>query len=144
MTIPFPHHYEVDLAWESGRHGVLSAPPRPNIPGGPPPQFDGQDIWWSPEHLLLSSLSLCYMTTLLALSDKAKLTITDLNVHCDGILDKSETGINFTALILNVRLKVPAGEKDRTEKLLVTAKKYCIISNSLKPPIELKFVVTGL
>lgn len=144
MTTPFPHHYEIDLAWESNRHGVLTAPPRPNLQGGPPPQFDGQDNWWSPEHLLLSSLSLCYMTTFLALTDKAKIEVKELHVHSEGTLDKLETGLSFTSLVLNIHVKVMGVTKDRVEQLLLTAKKYCIISNSLKPPIQLKSDVTCL
>ena len=38
-----------------GRH---PAGPRPaSIEAGAPPEFGGQDSWWSPEHLLLSALS---------------------------------------------------------------------------------------
>jgi organic hydroperoxide reductase OsmC/OhrA len=136
-TNAFPHRYDVGLKWESGHSGVISAPPRPDIAGGPPPQFGGEDGRWSPEHLLLSSLGLCYMTTFLALNDKAKIEIKTMDLRVEGTLEKLATGLAFSSLNLRVRLSVPPADKDRAEKLLLTAKKYCIVSNALKTPVEL-------
>ena len=136
MPAAFPHHYEVGLRGE-GDGGVLVAEARPPIRGGAPASFDGSDAWWSPEHLLLSSLNLCLFTTLGALAAKAKLAVSDYASRAEGVLDKTAAGLAFTSITLRVELTVPAGETERAGRLLETAKKHCIVSNSLRPPVTL-------
>jgi organic hydroperoxide reductase OsmC/OhrA len=107
MIAPFPHRYDVELRWKEGACGTASAPPRPDIVGGPPSQFGGRDSWWSPEHLLLSSLSLCLMTTFLALADKAQIKVHGYVCQAQGILEKTKEGIVFTGFSLYISLKPP-------------------------------------
>jgi organic hydroperoxide reductase OsmC/OhrA len=104
------------------------------MPGGPPPEFDGSDAWWSPEHLLLEAVNLCMMNTFCALAAKAGLKFESYRGHVDGTLEKTEQGIAFTSI--KVRCEVKAEDKAKADQLLHSAKKYCIVSNALKiPPI---------
>lgn len=137
MPAPFPHHYEANLDWTEGSQGNISAPSLPEIIGGPPPQFDGKDGVWSPEQLLLSAAGLCLMTTFLALAKKSPLDLSAYQSRAQGTLDRTKEGLVFTDITLHVKITVPAGNVERAEKLIETAKKYCIVSNSLKRPINL-------
>jgi organic hydroperoxide reductase OsmC/OhrA len=137
MPTPLPHHYRVDCVRED-EHGLLTAPPRPTIVGGPPPEFDGRDGWWSPEHLLLSSVSLCFLTTFEVLARREALSLHRFASHADGTLEKTREGIVFTAITLHVELVVAAPDLERARGLLDRAKRYCIIANSLKTPITLE------
>jgi organic hydroperoxide reductase OsmC/OhrA len=141
MPAPFPHHYDVTLRGE-GAGGVLTADPRPPILGGAPASFDGSDEWWSPEHLLLSSLSLCLLTTLKAVAAKARLALSACVSRAEGVLDKTPAGLAFTSITLHVDLQVGAADVERARQLLESAKKHCIVSNSLKPPVTLQISVT--
>ncbi|MBI3548239.1 MAG: OsmC family protein [Elusimicrobia bacterium] len=136
MTAPFPHRYQTDLHWIGNRQALLQAPPRPEIIGAPPSQFDGTDQAWSPEHLLLSSASLCLMLTYLALAERAKIKIEEYRSRTEGTLDRTESTFSFTRISVRVELRSP--EPERAEALLQVAKKHCIISNSLKVPISLE------
>lgn len=142
MTAPFPHRYEVTLAWKAGRHASLIAPPRPIILGGAPPEFDGTAEVWSPEHLLLSSASLCLMTTFQAIAARSKLEVASYDSQAEGILDKTPEGLLFT----RVRLKVAVGSPDseKAARLLELAKKHCIVANSLKVPVELEVAAAAI
>lgn len=135
---PFPHHYEAELEWKGERTGVLRAPPRPDILGGPPPQFDGSDRVWSPEHLLLNALNLCQMSTFFALAAKAGLTVETYRSKVSGTLEKGAEGIGFTSFALKVSVRVADADKEKAEALLHTAKKYCLVSGALKvhPTLE--------
>jgi len=144
MTASFPHRYEVNLAWESERRGLLTAPPRPALMGGPPPEFDGTPDGWSPEHLLLASVNLCQMTTFLAIASRAHLEVRGYSSRAEGILDKSEAGIAFTRMTLRIELKVAASEVERGEQLLHTAHRHCIVSNALKPEVGLDVSVVAV
>jgi organic hydroperoxide reductase OsmC/OhrA len=141
MPHPFPHRYEVGLSWESGREGLVTAPPRPAIAGGPPPEFDGRNDVWSPEHLLLSALNLCQMTTFLALAARARLAVISYRSGASGILDKTAGGLRFTAVRLRIDLAVQQADVERGRQLLHTAHQHCIVSNALNVPVEIEAVV---
>jgi organic hydroperoxide reductase OsmC/OhrA len=138
MTHPFPHHYEATLNWEGGSRGALSSGPRPVLVGGPPPEFDGEPGWWSPEHLLLSAANLCLMTTYMALARKVGLEVASYRSEADGTLDKTKEGLVFTRVALRVEIQAPLERLEEARKLVETAKKYCIVSNSLKRPVEVE------
>jgi organic hydroperoxide reductase OsmC/OhrA len=145
MATQFPHRYDVALAWDGGHGGAaLTAGPRPVIEGGAPPQFDGKDAWWSPEHLLLSSLSLCLMTTFQAITEKARLEVAHYDSHAEAVLDRTPGGLGFTRLVLHVEVKVPAADQvERARQLLIKAKSHCIVANALMPPVHLDAQVTA-
>lgn len=140
---PFPHDYEVTLDWKGPEGGVLEAPPRPAIVGGQPPQFLGKQEWWSPEHLLLAATSLCLMTTFQAFAQKDKLEVARYGSVIKGILDKTREGLRFTSIVIHVDLAVPAADVEKAEKLLYTAKQYCIVSAALKTPLDLRVYVSA-
>jgi organic hydroperoxide reductase OsmC/OhrA len=144
MATPFPHRYDVALAWEGHGGAALTAGPRPMIEGGAPPEFDGKDGWWSPEHLLLSSLSLCLMTTFQAVTQKAHLPIEHYESRAEAVLDRTSTGLGFTGLVLHVHVKVGSADQvERARGLLIKAKSHCIVANALMPPVHLEASVTA-
>jgi organic hydroperoxide reductase OsmC/OhrA len=135
---PFPHHYQATLNWEGGSRGALSSGSRPVLVGGPPPEFDGEPGWWSPEHLLLSAANLCLMTTYMALARKVGLEIASYRSQAEGVLDKTKEGLVFTRIGLRVEIQAPPERLEEARRLAETAKKYCIVSNALKRPVELE------
>lgn len=144
MATQFPHRYDVALAWEGHGGAALTAGPRPVIEGGAPPEFDGKDAWWSPEHLLLSSLSLCLMTTFQAITEKARLPIRHYDSRAEALLDRTPTGLGFTGLVLRVSVKVESPDQvERARQLLIKAKSHCIVANALMPPVHLDASVSA-
>jgi len=141
MTTPFPHRYEVELSWPGQGGATLDAAPRPPIAGGAPPEFDGRDSWWSPEHLLVSSLSLCLMTTFEVLAAKARLPVLRYACRAEATLDRTEAGLGFTAFGLHVEVEVASEDTERAPKLLASAKKHCLVANALRVPVTLDVAV---
>ena len=141
MAQPFPHHYEAILVWEGGSRAALSSGARPVLVGGPPPEFDGEPGWWSPEHLLLSAANLCLLTTYMVLAKKSGLEIAQYRSRAEGVLEKTREGIVFTRIALQVEIQAPAERLEEARKLVETAKKFCIVSNSLKRPVEVEAAV---
>lgn len=138
MSAPLPHEYEIELARTEGARGVASAGPRREIAVGPPPQWDGGDGEWSPEHLLLAAAASCLMTTFVSIARKSKLELLGYRASARGTLDKTPDGIVFTSIVMRVALDVPTGEAERARRLLALAEKHCIVSNSLKAPVALE------
>jgi organic hydroperoxide reductase OsmC/OhrA len=143
MTTPFPHHYEVRLDGDGPRAARLWSTAHPPIATGFPPQFGGTERVWSPEELLLSAVGACLYTTFSAIAEKEKLEARSYLAHVEGTLDKSAAGIVFTAITARVELRVPAADVERARALLERASRFCIISNSLKPPVAVAATVTG-
>lgn len=141
---PFPHHYEVAAEWQGDRGAVLSAPPRPEILGGPPSQFLGRDDWWSPEHLLLSAASLCLMATFQSVASHADLAVVRYQSLVKGLLDRTPDGLAFTSIVLHVDLQVAAADVERAGQLLEKAKHHCIVANALKVPVDLRHSITAV
>jgi len=141
MIQPFPHHYEATLVWEEGSRAALSSGARPVLVGGPPPEFDGEPGWWSPEHLLLSAANLCLMTTYMVLAKKVGLEIAQYRSRAEGVLEKTREGIVFTRIGLQVEIQAPAERLEEARKMVDAAKKYCIVSNSLKRPVDVEAAV---
>ncbi len=135
---PLPHHYHVSLKWEDDRSGTLSVKSRPALPGGPPPEFDGPQDRWSPEHLLLGAVDLCLMTTFMALTKKGRLDVKRYRSSISGTLDRKSSGFVFTEITQKVFLEVEGRDVERARRMLETAKKYCLIANALKPDIRLE------
>jgi organic hydroperoxide reductase OsmC/OhrA len=138
---PFPHRYEVALSGKD-MGGVLTAAGRPAIAGGPPSQLGGRDDWWSPEDLLLAALSLCLVSTFQVFAAGRQLRVISYGSRVKGTLDRTPEGLRFTAIVIEVDLVVPVGEKERAEGLLASAKEHCIVANGLSTPVDLRPVVT--
>lgn len=132
MPAPFPHRYDVDLAWQGDARSTLAAPPRPTLVGGAPPEFDGKADWWSPEHLLLAALSLCMQGTFAAIAARAELKASSYKSRVTGVLEKGTAGIGWTSITLTVDVTVPLADVERAREVLAKSKKHCIVANSLK------------
>jgi organic hydroperoxide reductase OsmC/OhrA len=139
---PFPHHYAVRL---DGREaaGVLIAPPRALIVGGAPVEFGGREDWWSPEHLLLASVSLCLKATFEALARARRLEIVRYEAVARGVLDRTPAGIAFTWLLGSVDLEVAPEQAAFARALLEKASRSCIVSKTLNVPVEYQATVNG-
>jgi len=132
----YPMDFNIKLDWAEGGKHALTSPPRPEIIGGAPLEFDGTDDVWSPEHMLLSSVSLCLLMTFEALAERANIRLDGYRCQTDGTVDKSSGHAAFSEIRL--RVEVRSSEREKAEALLQTAKKYCLITNSLKARVTVE------
>jgi organic hydroperoxide reductase OsmC/OhrA len=136
MSIARSHTFVVGLARQP-IGAVLEAGARAPIRGGAPPEFGGTADVWSPEHLLLSSVALCFLTTFEFLAKRGKLEVPEFRASAEGTVEKTPEGLAFTRVRLDVHVGVSAGDEARVQGVLATAKRACLVSNSLRCPVEL-------
>lgn len=117
--------------------GTLRAGDRPAIVGGAPPEFGGTPGVWSPEHLFLSAVALCFLTTFEWFAGRAPVAIADFHCRAVGTVAKTSKGLAFTSVRLEARAVVPPGAGAAARELLDKAKHACLVSNSLQCPVEL-------
>lgn len=136
--------YKVLVSHQNGR--MTSVTPdigNYSIQVATPPEFDqGISGHWSPEHLLAASVGTCYMTTFLAMADKFRIGFQKLEVNSEAILERNE--LNYSINSIKLQAQVIAENEGDAEKIplaLEKAKKYCLVSNTLKIPVHLNFDV---
>ncbi len=134
------HEYRVDLIWEKGRIGTLNSPElNDTLTVATPPQFPGGvEGIWSPEHLFISSVSSCFMTTFLAIAEYSKLAIENIEVKAVGKLDKIDGKLMVSEITLKPELMIAEGANaDKAKRIMEKAETACLISRSVKTEIIL-------
>lgn len=135
------HDYEVDIIWNEGRIGTMSSPVLDEkIEVATPPQFPGGvEGLWSPEHLFVSSVSSCFMTTFVAIAENSKLTFESLEVKAVGKMDKRDGKFMMTEITLRPELVITDDTyADKAKRIMEKAEAACLISRSVKTEIILE------
>lgn len=141
-----PHIYNVSVAWNSDRKGMMCSPElnAPAQSGGcievaTPPEFPkGMPGIWSPEHLFTAAVSSCLMTTFLAIAENSKLEFTGFACDAKGKLDQVEGKYLMTEVLLEPTVTiVHEKDRERAERVLVKAEAACLISNSIKSKVSM-------
>ena len=136
---PLPHHYEVGLSGAPTGYATLTTDGVPAMPSAPPKDFDGPGDAWSPEHLLLASVTSCFMFTFRAVARGSKFDFASLELAASGTVDRKDGVTRFTEIVLKARLKLPQGaDTERAHRLLEKGKTACLVTASLAVPIDLE------
>jgi len=134
------HKFDVSLKWDyETDSGIARAGNRMPLLFGPPPEFGGTELTWSPEHLLAASVASCYVTTFMSLAKRMKVTVTDFRISCKVEFEKKGNGFEATRYILRPLVEFQGNPgAEVLSNLLEKAKKYCFISNSVKGEIVIE------
>jgi organic hydroperoxide reductase OsmC/OhrA len=134
MPAPFPHHYHSRLVRTLSSRARIEAPPRAPIAAGPPVELDGDATSWSPEHLLLSSIGMCLLTTFEAFAARDHVELLAWEASVSGTLAKTSQGLEFTEFHVEVAMEVSDGEA--ADRALADAERHCPIVNALRAHVE--------
>jgi organic hydroperoxide reductase OsmC/OhrA len=140
MPAPFPHQYSASISRTFASRARMEAPPRPALHGAPSPELDGDVNAWSPEHMLLSSLGLCMLTTFEAFAARDGIEVITWNAKMNGTVEQTPEGRMFTSIVLELDIEI-AGNVDQFEATLEDAKRYCLVHNALRVPVVIEAAV---
>lgn len=140
------YNYETSTRWIEGKKMKLMVKGQPDLEIAPPPEFGGPGGFLTPPDLFVASASTCYTTTFFTMSARARLSYVDFRCRAGGTLEKlGSKGFQFTKIDLYPELTIAdEEERERAEQVLETAKKYCLVTNSmacettLNPTIKVK------
>jgi organic hydroperoxide reductase OsmC/OhrA len=135
-----PLFYEAEVEWTEERKGNLRSPNLPTLRLDAPPEFQGHEGAWTPEHLYVASVNGCFMTTFLAIAQNSKLEVVSFRATARGKLEKIEgSGYQITEIILKPMLVIrKSRDLERASRILEKAEKGCLISNSIKTVVKLE------
>ena len=138
--------YKAKTDWTSARLGTLSAPQKPQIAVGSPPEFRGRPDVWAPEELLVGSLNTCLMLTFLALAGAKKLVPAGYESEAEGLLENVEGKYRFTEVAVRPRVTLSdATDVERAREIMGNVEAECFISNSISAKVVLtaEFIVAS-
>ena len=129
--------FEVELNWLVDNRGVIhSRDVNGTIHAATPKQFGGEGKDWSPEHLFLSSVCSCYMSTYISFSKKLNFDISRMECNAIGQIERVDERYKFTYINLYPEIYI-AGESilEKANLAVEKTQKYCLISNSIDAAI---------
>ncbi len=135
-----PHFYEVNIEWQQGRKGLMTAAGvEQEIEVATPPQFPkGIEGIWSPEHLFTAAISSCLMTTFIAIAENSGLEFTSFSCNAKSKLEPVDGALLITEVILEPKLTISLDkDKVKAERILKKAEVACLISNSVKSKVSM-------
>jgi len=139
------HKNHVIAWWSSGQSGIAKSDSATHaIHFAAPPEFGGADGRWTPEDFLLTALASCFTTTFHTLAGYSKFEFTDLEVDAEGTIAKTDTGYNFTGIVLRPSLTISGEDKrERALSLLQKVEELCLVSRALAiaPKVEARVEV---
>lgn len=137
-----PHKYSVTVAGTPSANLTVNAPGLPPMEIAPPAQFGGPGNIWSPEDLLMASISNCFVLSFRAISRASKLQWVSIECETSGDLERIENTTKFTRVHTEVALWVTSESSiEKAQELLKKAERTCLITNSLSCKSSLTCIV---
>jgi len=121
--------FRTELRWSGLKRGTLSSPGKLNIGIATPPEFNGEEGYWSPEELLLSAVDSCVMTTFLAYAERKKVDFGTYESKTEGVLERIDNQFMFSKITVKPKISIKSEEGiDSIKQLMVSAEKKLLHS----------------
>jgi peroxiredoxin-like protein len=132
-----PLLFNVKLNWIGDTVGLLSSTSvSEELQVAAPIEFGGTEKLWTPEHFFLNAISSCFMTTYLSFSKKMGFEISDFSCEAVGQIEIVEGRYRFTHINLFPKVRIASEDiREKAEKAIEKAHKYCLISNSINAEV---------
>jgi peroxiredoxin-like protein len=133
-------YFQVDVEWKGKHGGELRSDSFPKVDVTAPPEFQGQERTWTPEHIFVAAVNSCFLTTFLAIAESSRLEIVTFGSRAKGKREKvGGWGFQITEIVLKPELVIhDAKDLDRARRILQKAEKCCAIANSIKSAVRME------
>jgi organic hydroperoxide reductase OsmC/OhrA len=142
------HHYEARLIWTGATQGPTSSyeaysrdyraevAGKPPIEGSSDPAFRGDASRYDPENLLVVSLSACHMLSYLHLCASAGIEVVAYEDRPRGTMAIKHRKMRFVDVLLEPRVTIGKGDRDKAIALHEEAHAQCFIASSVNFPVR--------
>lgn len=133
--------YEVNLKCKENRNGFLisSVFPQNSEEERPPDLPKTMEEIWSPEHLLLTSLNSCLMTTFLSKAEKSNIQFVSFESNSSCVIEVIKGENILTEITLRPKVVIPFFQNpEQVKYILEISKNSCLILNIIKTSIRLE------
>jgi organic hydroperoxide reductase OsmC/OhrA len=81
------------------------------------------------------------MTTFEGIAAQACLDVRGYRSRAEGVLSRTATGLDFTSFHVGIELEVDQVDVERAKVLMEKARKRCLVSRALRPPLTVDAAV---
>ena len=138
------HRYEMKCKWDREKIVDVHIEGKSDFKVATPLDFwpNGPNGVLSPEDLFLASAVTCYGVSLSGVAKRYHAEFDDFEIEAYGTLAQGEYGWEFDMIHMSVKIWV-SSNKDRKKmtKAAERAHRYCVVSNSMKNPVELEYEI---
>lgn len=138
------HKYDLVSRWVKEKIVTIEIDGKPDFKVATPLDFwpDSPSALISPEDLFVASAASCYGVSLSGVAARFHAEFTAFTIEATGTLKKGENGWEFDKITISPRILVPTQkDKEQMEKAAERAHQYCVVSNSMKCPVDLKYEI---
>jgi organic hydroperoxide reductase OsmC/OhrA len=130
--------FPVSVRWRGGGLTIVEAHGG-QLEVATPPEFrTGLVGYWSPEDLLVASVTSCFALTLAAVSDRRGAALVDATITATGHMSHRDDGrFGFTVIEIDAKLETVEGGEDAVRAAAEAAQKHCIVTQALDVPVHL-------
>jgi organic hydroperoxide reductase OsmC/OhrA len=130
--------YKARTTWRGARQGLLSAPGKPDVVVGSPPEWKGRPDNWAPEELLVASVNSCIMLTFLTLAQGRGVTLVSYDSDAEGELEIVHGVYQITRITARPRVIVASeAQRDAAHDAMDHVQARCFMSQSVKAEVTL-------
>lgn len=124
--------YRTSIEWLGGRNGRFTAPGRESLVISSPPEFKGEEGFWTPEDLFVGAIEMCLMLTFASYVDKYKLPLESYSSEAVGTLELADGKLRFTKVVIKAAVVITdAAVQQQTLDVLRKAEGDCLVANSI-------------
>ncbi len=132
-----PRLYPVKLVWTGGKSGSLLVDSKVPIKTGIPSGGSNEAMYHSPEDLFVASAAICYMNGFVEFTRKMRIEFKSFECDAIGTLERVERSYEVTKIDMKAKVVIDTEEiRNRIDRALALAAKYCFIGSSMKCPIS--------
>jgi organic hydroperoxide reductase OsmC/OhrA len=130
--------YRNSLAWSTGRRGRMSAPGKPEMDVGSPPEFKGELGVWAPEELLVGALNTCLMLTFVSFAQNKGLQFVAYESAAEGLLENVDGKYRIAEVSVQPSLALKSqADLEVARAIMDDVEENCFISNSIVAKVKL-------
>ncbi|QDP41714.1 OsmC family protein [Radiobacillus deserti] len=137
------HHFHLQADWPGGRNSVgRIAAGNLKTTISIPPEMDGPGEGTNPDEMLLGAAATCYIITLAAMIERAKLPLHFMDLKSEGQVDVTNGVFTYKKIIhrptVQLASEATSAELEKLKKLTKLAEESCMISRAIKGNVELE------
>ena len=138
------HTWQTALTW-IGERASLQSRGHSAIGVTIPPQFGGPGDQWSPEELLIGAAQACTVATFTSLARRRGVAVASVSSSASGTVSRSPTGMSFSKVTLELHVVIEDdAQRALARELVERAHRGCIVSSSLRCPVDVQVVVEAV
>ncbi len=141
------HSFLLKANWPGGRNNVgtiktTNLTTKVSIPR----EMDGPGIGTNPDEMLLGAAATCYIITLAAKLERARIEVEEISLESEGIVEVEKGVITYKKIIHRptVRMKERSNFQQQIHRYMHQSEESCMISRALKGNVDIQVEPTIL